>query len=79
MRLWTTNHLLHYADSQTAVMTYREWQTNTGTTGDITSLRLSTAVLCAAPGTPNGVAWLHVHETWLPAPVGDAAALAGGG
>lgn len=28
--------------------------------------RLSTALLRVAPGAPNGLAWLHVHETWLP-------------
>lgn len=28
--------------------------------------RLSTVWMSRHEGTPNGVCWLHVHETWLP-------------
>jgi len=28
--------------------------------------RISTALLEADPDAPDGVLWLHVHETWLP-------------
>lgn len=34
--------------------------------GGEVSARLATALLRARAGTPNGVEWLHVHETWLP-------------
>jgi len=36
------------------------------------SARLATVLYRAREGTPNGVEWLHVHETWLPglAPAG---------
>lgn len=64
VRLWTDQHTLRCADERTAVVTYREWQTNAG----VTTLRLSTAVLAADPAAPNGLRWLHVHETWLPLP-----------
>ena len=62
-RLWTDAHRLHYAEGGTAVLTYREWQTSDGAT----TVRLSSAVFRTQPGTPNGVAWVHVHETWIAA------------
>jgi len=43
--------------------TYEEWQTIEGTT----SGRISTAVMASEPGAPNGLRWMHLHETWLPA------------
>ena len=48
--------------SDSPVGTYEEWQTAYGaTTG-----RLSTVVMAPAAHLPNGLAWLHLHETWLP-------------
>ena len=44
------------------VGTYEEWQT----VGDVTTRRISTAVMMPDPGTPNGLRWVHLHETWLP-------------
>jgi hypothetical protein len=42
---------------------YEEWHhTDAGSEG-----RISTAVFRADPAMPNGVIWLHVHETRLPA------------
>jgi len=42
--------------------TYEEWHhTDHESIG-----RLSTAMFRVAPGTPNGLVWHHVHETWLP-------------
>ena len=41
--------------------TYEEWQSrDSGSRG-----RKSTALLAEHPAAPNGVSWLHVHETWL--------------
>ena len=42
--------------------TYEEWQTE----GGVTTGRLSTAVMHPAPDHPNGLEWIHLHETWLP-------------
>ena len=42
--------------------TYEEWQT---VEGAVTG-RISTAVMAAAPDAPNGLRWIHLHETWLP-------------
>lgn len=44
------------------LVTYEEWHARDGDRKG----RLSSAVLRARDGLPNGVEWLHVHETWLP-------------
>ncbi|MCL1598588.1 MAG: hypothetical protein M3094_05355 [Actinomycetia bacterium] len=44
------------------VGTYEEWQTaDGGLTG-----RISSAVMESDPLAPNGLRWMHLHETWLP-------------
>ena len=61
IRIWTQNHQLRHQAGDLALLTYEEWQTAaTGTTG-----RLSTVLFQAQTEAPNGVASLHVHETWL--------------
>ncbi|MFT7485940.1 MAG: hypothetical protein ACI9F9_001792 [Candidatus Paceibacteria bacterium] len=45
------------------LVTYEEWQTRAS--GD--KGRLSSALFRGQPSAPNGVVWLHLHETWLPA------------
>ncbi|MFX0092506.1 MAG: hypothetical protein ACFFBD_12150 [Candidatus Hodarchaeota archaeon] len=41
--------------------TYEEWQEIDGQT----IARLSTALFRKCFDAPNGVEWLHAHETWL--------------
>ena len=61
-RIWIENvDVRHASDGMTAV-TYEEWQEVDGRVRG----RLSTALFGAKPGAPNGLEWLHVHETWLP-------------
>jgi hypothetical protein len=60
-RLWTDDHVLRAAGPDWALATYREHQTRDG----LTSTRLSTVLFVADAAAPNGLAWLHVHETWL--------------
>lgn len=43
--------------------TYEEWQT----VGGSTSGRISTAMMADDPDAPNGLRWMHLHETRLPA------------
>jgi hypothetical protein len=43
------------------VGTYEEWQT---VDGDAQG-RISTAVMMPDPRMPNGLRWVHLHETWL--------------
>ena len=45
-----------------ALVMYEEWHSLKGEE----SARLSTVLFEKRAGAPNGVAWLHVHETWLP-------------
>lgn len=45
-----------------ALVTYEEWHRD----GDDVSARVSTVLYGRKPGAPQGVEWLHVHETWLP-------------
>ncbi len=43
-------------------VTYEEWQQGGNEDGG----RISTAILRENTEAPNGVEWVHVHETWLP-------------
>lgn len=49
------------AEGDLALVTYRERQA--GAEG--TTVRLASALFGNDPDAPNGVSWLHVHETWL--------------
>jgi hypothetical protein len=62
IRIWTQNHQLRHQVGDLALLTYEEWQKD----ATHTTARLSTVLFRAQAGTPNGVMWLHVHETWLP-------------
>ena len=53
---------VHPAEDGTFVAAYEEWQTKDGPPKG----RSSTAVMRPRAGTPNGLEWLHVEETWLP-------------
>jgi hypothetical protein len=44
------------------VGTYEEWQT---IDGELTG-RISSAVMAIDRSAPNGLRWMHLHETWLP-------------
>ena len=60
--IWVENfQCLRLLDDK-ALCTYEEWHR----LEDETSARLTTVLYGPKDGTPNGVEWLHVHETWLP-------------
>lgn len=61
MRIWIQDILLPHQIGENYIATYQEWQELEGRV----TARLSTAVFHVHPGTPNGVRWIHVHETWL--------------
>lgn len=61
-RIWIEDVRVRDAGAQRWLVTYEEWQEGEGASRG----RLSTALLGAAPETPNGVLWHHLHETWLP-------------
>lgn len=61
-KIWIENFQFRHQEGNVAVATYEEWQT--AAEGE-TNARLSTVVFREEAGMPNGVVWLHVHETWL--------------
>lgn len=64
-RIWIDGFQLRFHDRGLGVVTYQEWQEDEG---EPATGRISTALLREhAHAGPNGVSWLHVHETWLPA------------
>jgi len=62
VRIWIENFRSRPIGDGARIATYEEWQR----IGGKTKARLSTVVLTRSEGTPNGVSWRHVHETWLP-------------
>jgi hypothetical protein len=62
-RIWIERVQIRHALGKTVVATYEEWQQSTG---QAAKGRLSTVVFARDASTPNGLVWLHVHETWLP-------------
>ena len=62
MRVWVENVRSRALSSGLHLVTYEEWQE----TEAVTRGRLTTAIFSPKTGTPNGVQWHHVHETWLP-------------
>ena len=61
-KIWVADIRVRHLADDLFLATYQEWQT----TGDKTRARLSSAVFRQQEDTPNGLVWLHVHETWLP-------------
>lgn len=60
--IWIENYQCRRVLGDLCLVTYEEWQRLNGeTTG-----RLSSALFRRQDAAPNGVEWLHVHETWLP-------------
>jgi len=53
-----------YSGDGQRLLRYEEWQE----TPDERTGRLSTVLFAREPGTPGGVVWLDLHETWLDAP-----------
>lgn len=60
--VWVEDVKIAASEGALAVVTYIERQKVDGQPRD----RRSTAVLRELPGTPNGVVWVYLQETWLP-------------
>ncbi|MGB3564007.1 MAG: hypothetical protein WBH85_20280 [Thermoanaerobaculia bacterium] len=60
-KIWIEHYRLMHTEGPLALVTYEEWQE----VGGERRGRLSTALFRLREGAPNGVEWLHVHETWL--------------
>lgn len=51
-----------YQQGDLCLFTYEEWQEQDGQTNG----RVSSVLFHKKKGTPNGVAWMHVHEVAIP-------------
>ena len=60
-RIRITNYRGLSLSNDMHLATYEEWQVIDGETRG----RLSTALFRNRKGTPNGVEWVHLHETWM--------------
>lgn len=59
--IWTENVALKQHVGDILIVTYEEWQTIKG----VTTSRTSTVVFKEDASLPNGLRWLHVHESGL--------------
>ena len=60
-RIWIENIGIRLQVNDMVLATYEEWQEDQE---EITS-RISSVLFRERSGTPNGLIWLHVHETWI--------------
>ena len=60
-RIWIENVELRHHDGNILVVSYEEWQ---AVNDDEPTTRLSTVIFRENDDAPNGLQWLHVHETW---------------
>ena len=60
--IWIENFRCRWVRGDHAMVVYEEWHRRRGAA----SARLSTALFRREEAAPEGVVWLHVHETWLP-------------
>jgi len=65
LQIWIENATLRWSDDSTTLVTYEEWQREGGSV----NARQSTALFLNRSAAPNGLTWLHVHESWLEEPV----------
>lgn len=61
IRIWIANVRLLIESDELAVVEYEEWQEE----GVTTTSRYSTVVFRRQRDAPNGLVWIHVHETWI--------------
>jgi len=59
MQIWVENFDVRYLDDYLVLATYEEWQE----LNENVNARISTVLFKVKPEAPNGVEWLHVHET----------------
>ena len=60
-KIWIENAVARQLNADLWMVLYEEWQVR----NEEQTVRQSTVLFGRNPKTPNGVEWLHVHETWL--------------
>ncbi|MCP3904351.1 MAG: DUF4440 domain-containing protein [Planctomycetes bacterium] len=68
LRIRIDDASLHHDAGGLTLASYLERQTD----GDRVTTRISTVLFRAEASAPNGVEWLHVHETWHGKPASPA-------
>ena len=63
-RMWIENIRLHHQQGDLLLVTYEEWQQRDDAAP---TARVTTALFRENAACPQGVEWLHVHETWIAA------------
>lgn len=63
-RIWIDDVELLHASGQLLTAVYKEFQEENG----LVRIRHSTVVFRQRPDRPNGLEWLHLHETWAENP-----------
>ena len=65
-RIKIRNPELRRADGPQLLATYEEWQRNAKASTPPDNGRIATVTVIRDDRAPQGLRWLHVHETWLP-------------
>lgn len=65
VRIRIRNFRLLHASGQLALAMYEEWHEDDDAPPHKIG-RLSTVLFGPNPDTPNGLEWLHLHESWVP-------------
>lgn len=61
IKIWIGSFSIRMHFEWGTLATYKEWQQR----GDSVRGRISTVLFLQHPDRPNGLEWLHVHETWF--------------
>ena len=64
LKIEIKNTTVRWEGADGMLVTYEEWQT----TPTNSNARQSTVLFEHDWGAPNGLRWVHVHETWMPTP-----------
>lgn len=66
-RIEIRNVTLRREHGKLVLATYEEWQRNAINSTPPDNGRIASAWFKQEPSAANGLAWLHIHECWLPA------------
>jgi hypothetical protein len=64
IEIWIENAEIRWQTEEACLATYEEWQKRDGEV----AARTSSVLFEVSTAAPNGLAWRHLHETWLPRP-----------
>lgn len=71
-RIEIRNVVLRREERMWVLATYEEWQVNALNSTPPNNARISTAWFRREKATTSGLAWMHIHECWMPREQVDA-------